>query len=125
MTTSRLTPGDSQRTRRGLRYGAGHIDISFATFLRALATVALVWIWWQLWQWVLVFVLAAFMAVALDPAVQWLEAHRVRRRYGAPLVVVLIVLLVAGFIGLSGASLTQDARVLGMNDPGFVRERLV
>jgi len=84
-----------------------------------------VWIWWQLWQWVLVFVLAAFMAVALDPAVQWLEAHRVRRRYGAPLVVVLIVLLVAGFIGLSGASLTQDARVLGMNDPGFVRERLV
>jgi predicted PurR-regulated permease PerM len=38
----------------------------------------------------------------------------VRRRYGAPLVVLLIVLLVAGFIGLSGASLTQDARMLGI-----------
>ena len=59
--------------------------------------VAIAWIWWQLWQWVLVFVLAAFMAVALDPIVQWLEAHRIRRRYGAPLVVLLIVLALAGF----------------------------
>jgi len=112
VTTSRPTPADHQRTRRDVPHTAGHIDISFATFLRALAVVVIAWIWWQLWQWVLVFVLAAFMAVALDPAVQWLEAHRVRRRYGAPLVVLLIVLLVAGFIGLSGASLTQDARML-------------
>jgi predicted PurR-regulated permease PerM len=91
-----------------------HIDISFATFLRALAVVAIAWIWWRLWQWVLVFVLAAFMAVALDPAVQWLEAHRVQRRYGAPLVVLAIVLLLAGFIGVAGASLMEDARDLGM-----------
>jgi predicted PurR-regulated permease PerM len=49
------------------------IDISSATFLRALGAIALAWVWFRLWQWVLVFVLAAFLAVALDPAVQWLE----------------------------------------------------
>jgi predicted PurR-regulated permease PerM len=113
VTASRSTPADPQRTKSGIRHTARHIDISFATFLRALAIVAIAWIWWQLWQWVLVFVLAVFMAVALDPPVQWLEAHGVRRRYGAPLVALLIVLLVSGFIGLSAASLTQDARVLG------------
>jgi predicted PurR-regulated permease PerM len=110
--TSLRTPAALPRTRR--RRKAPHIAITFATFMRALAVVAIVWIWWQLWQWVLVFVLAAFMAVALDPSVQWLEAHRVSRRYGAPLIILAIVLLLAGFIGVSSASLTEDARDLGM-----------
>ncbi len=113
VTTSPPAPVASQGTRRGIRHNAGRIDISSATFLRALGVVAIAWIWWQLWQWVLVFVLAVFMAVALDPAVRWLETHRLRRPYGAPLVVLLIVLLVAGFLGLSGSSLTEDARTLG------------
>jgi predicted PurR-regulated permease PerM len=114
VTTSGPTAADPQRTRRGVRHKARDIDISFATFLRALAVVAIAWSWWRLWQWVLVFVLAVFMAVALDPTVQWLEAHRLRRRYGAPLVVLLIVLLLAGFMGLSWASLARDASALGI-----------
>ena len=113
MTTSRPTATDSTLARRRARRRRRGIDISFATFLRALTVIVIAWIWWQLWQWVLVFVLAAFMAVALDPMVQWLEAYRFRRQYGAPLVVLLIVLALASFIGLAGASLAQDARELG------------
>ena len=73
------------------------IDISFASFLRALAAIALAAIWWTLWQWLLVFVLAAFLAVALDPAVQWLENRGVRRTWGTLVVMGLLVLLIAGF----------------------------
>jgi predicted PurR-regulated permease PerM len=89
------------------------IDVSFATFLRALAAIALAVIWWTLWQWLLVFVLAAFLAVALDPAVQWLETRGVRRTYGALVIMALLVLLLAGFIAVSGASIAEQTRVLG------------
>ena len=88
------------------------IDVSFATFLRALAAIALAWVWWRLWQWLLVFVLAAFLAVALDPVVQWLEKRGLRRSYGAPLLGVLLVLMVAGFIGAGGAALAEETRIL-------------
>ena len=50
------------------------IDVSFATFFRALVVGVLVWAWLTLWQWLLVFVLAAFIAVTLDPVVAWLDA---------------------------------------------------
>jgi predicted PurR-regulated permease PerM len=89
------------------------VDVSFTTFLRALGAVALVWLWWRLWQWVLVFMLAAFLAVALDPAVQWLEKRGVRRTYGTLLIAFSLVLVVAAFIVASGASIAEQTRVLG------------
>src|SRR5688572_16682036 len=100
------------------------IDVSFATFLRALGAIALAWAWWRLWQWVLVFVLAAFLAVALDPAVQWLEKRGVRRSYAALLIALLLVLVLAGFIGASAASIAEQTRVLG-NRVGEFRQAVV
>ena len=108
MTTSEATAN----SRRSARHRSSRVDISGATFLRALAAIAIAWAWWQLWQWVLVFALAAFMAVALDPVVQWLESHRLSRKYGAPLIILAIVLALAGFVAVSGASLSQDSREL-------------
>jgi predicted PurR-regulated permease PerM len=58
-------------------------------------------------------VLAAFLAVALDPAVQWLERRGIRRSYGAPLTGLLLVLLLGGFIAVTGASVVQQTRLLG------------
>ena len=89
------------------------VDITFATFLRAALVVALVWMWWLLWRWVLVFVLAALVAVALDPIVQWLEGRGVRRAYGAVLTGLALVLLLAGFAWAAGASIAEQSRVLG------------
>ena len=96
-----------------MQSGSRVIDISFATFLRAAGAIALVWVWWRLWQWVLVFVLAAFLAVALDPVVQWLEQRRLRRPYAALLIGLLLVLLLVGFIAVSGASIADQARMVG------------
>jgi predicted PurR-regulated permease PerM len=89
------------------------VDISFATFLRAILAAVLVWMWWLLWRWLLVFGLAALVAVALDPVVQWLEARGVRRTYGALLTGLVLVLLLAGFVWVAGASIVEQTRVLG------------
>lgn len=89
------------------------IDISAATFARALLFVALAWCWLRLWRWLLLFVVAAILAVALDPLVAWLDRKGFRRPFAAPAVVLTIVLVLAGFFYLSGASLAAQARLLG------------
>ena len=89
------------------------IDVTFATFFRLLAVVALAWAWLRLWQWFLLFVVAAFLAVALDPVVAWLDERRIRRPVGSFLVVLLLAVIVGGFLYFSGASLKQQAGMLG------------
>lgn len=89
------------------------VDISTATFVRLLGIVALVWIWLRLWQWILIFVVAIFLAVALDPVVQWLDRRGLRRRFGGPLVVLALTVVVGGFLFFSGASLREQVGVLG------------
>ena len=69
------------------------VDITGRSILRILVAAALVWTWLRLWQWVLLFVIAAFITVGLDPIVGWLDARRVRRRYGSVLVVVTVAVL--------------------------------
>jgi predicted PurR-regulated permease PerM len=88
------------------------VDVTFATFLRAALVAALVWMWWVLWRWVLVFVLAALVAVALDPVVQWLERRGVRRTYGAMLTALGLVLLLAGFAWATGAAIADQSRMI-------------
>jgi predicted PurR-regulated permease PerM len=91
---------------------AHRIDITTATFVRALAAAALVWVWLTLWPWLLVLIVAVFLAIALEPGVRWLEARRVRRTYAAPLIVLLLVAVVAGLLALSGASLVSQASLV-------------
>jgi predicted PurR-regulated permease PerM len=98
------------------------IHISHATFGRILLYAALVWLWLRIWQWVLVFVAAVFLAVALDPVVKWLGRHGVKRAFAAPLVVLLLTGLVGGFIYLSGASLLQEGRLLATRTEELRRE---
>jgi len=89
------------------------IDVSFATFFRLLAVVALAWAWLRLWYWFLLFVVAAFLAVALDPLVVWLDEHRVRRPIGSFLVVVVLAGVLVAFFSFSGATLKEEAGMLG------------
>ena len=58
-------------------------DVSWRAIAKVLAAVALVWIWLQLWQFIMVIVLSIVMAIALDPAVRWLERARFSRSAGA------------------------------------------
>jgi predicted PurR-regulated permease PerM len=98
------------------------VDVSMATFLRALAALALVWAWLLLWQWVLVAVVAIFLAIALDPVVRWLESRRVPRHYASPLLVLLLVAALIGFLTIAGASLAEDSRLVGERISTFVEQ---
>jgi predicted PurR-regulated permease PerM len=100
------------------------VDVSFRTFLKAAAVAALVWIWLMLWQWLLIVLVAVFVAIALEPPVAWLTRHLMRRRFAAPLVMLLLVVALAGFIALSGASLPDQARTVGDSLTSF-RTRLI
>jgi predicted PurR-regulated permease PerM len=88
------------------------IDLSGSSIVKGLAAVAGVWVWLQVWQWVLLLVVAAFLAVGLDPFVRWLERHGVRRSVGAPLSVLGIALLIVAFTYLAGAQLVEQGRLL-------------
>ena len=58
-------------------------DVSWRAIAKVLAAAALVWAWFQLWQLAMVLVVAIFIAVALDPAVRYLERFRIPRWAGA------------------------------------------
>jgi predicted PurR-regulated permease PerM len=89
------------------------IDISVKAIIRVLAAIVVVWLWLRLWQWVLLLVVATFLAVGLDPLVSWLDAHRIRRRYAAPLLVLAATALIIGLFVFAGSSLSEQARTLG------------
>lgn len=95
------------------------IEITFTTFLRALAAVALAWMCWQLLQWALVFLVAIFLAVALDPLVAGIERRGIRRAVGAPLLVLSLVLAVIALSLFSAATIVQDAQDLGQRLAAF------
>jgi predicted PurR-regulated permease PerM len=88
------------------------IDISTATFLRVLVALALLWAWLALWQWMLIAVVAVFLAIALDPVVRWLGKRGLQRHYASPLLIVLLVGLLIGFLTIAGASLAEDASLI-------------
>jgi predicted PurR-regulated permease PerM len=94
--------------RRALR-----IDISSATIVRVLVAGVAVWLWLRLWEWVLLFAIGAFLAIGLDPVVTWLDAHRLRRSYAAPLVVIVLASLLIGLAYVGASSLTEQAGLLG------------
>ena len=89
------------------------LDVTGRTVLKLVLAAALVWMWLRLWQWVLLFIIAVFIAVGLDPVVLWLEARRVKRPYGSVLVVGVIAALLVAFALAAGAQLLDQARMLG------------
>lgn len=88
------------------------VDIAWATIGRLLIAAALVWTWLHVWQWMLLFVAAIFIAIALDPVVAWLERRGLRRSYAAPLVVLLLGGVTTAFLYYSAASLVAEGRIV-------------
>ena len=71
-------------------------------------------------------VVAAFIAVSLDPAVRWLIAHKIKRSRAVALIVTIVLLLLAGFGYATIPTLVGQASQLGNDFPGYLehlRER--
>jgi predicted PurR-regulated permease PerM len=89
------------------------LDIPWRTIFRIFSALVLVWLWLHLWQWILLFVIAVFLALGLDPLVTWLDEHRVRRGFAAPLVVLALAAILCTFGYLAGGQLIEQAQLLG------------
>jgi predicted PurR-regulated permease PerM len=73
----------------------------------------LVWLWLRLWRWLLIFIVGAFIAIALEPMVVSLERRGWRRAYTAPLVVLALAIVLTGFFYVCGSSLVTESRAVG------------
>jgi predicted PurR-regulated permease PerM len=80
--------------------------------VRAAVAVALVAAWLRLWPWLLIAIIGVSGAVAIDPAVRWLDARGLRRAWGAPLLVLGGAAVVVAFMVAAGGALAADARLL-------------
>ena len=75
-----------------------------------MAAAALIWLWLTLVHLVLVVIVAVLLAVTLSPVVEWFEGRGLPR-WAATVVVALAVLAtVGGFLWLTWASLSDQAR---------------
>ena len=97
-------------------------DVSWRAIAKVLVAVALVWAWFQLWQFVMVLVVAMIIAIALDPVVCYLERYRVPRWLGAFGSVLLLAALAAAMIGASWVSITEQSRFIADNLIEFSRQ---
>jgi predicted PurR-regulated permease PerM len=92
---------------------ARHIlDLSWRSWWRLAGVVALCWLWFKLWELVLVLVVAAILAIALDPAVHWLERHRLGRGLATTLLMAAGTLIVVGLVALGWSSLTAQGTLV-------------
>lgn len=97
-------------------------DITTRSLAKIAIAAALVWMWLRLWQWVLLFIVAIFMAVGLDPVVRWLDARGIRRNYASVLVVTALAILLGAFCYLAGAELLVQGQLLGERFDDVQRE---
>jgi predicted PurR-regulated permease PerM len=90
------------------------VELTVRTAVIAVATLAAVWLFLQVWQILLVVVVAMMIVGMLNPFVAAAEEHGIRRGYAIALVFCALFLLVGGFCALTLPTLvTQLSDVVG------------
>lgn len=92
-------------------------EIPSSTLVRLLLVGASLWLVIRLWPVILVFVVALLIMETLNPAVQWLEARRVRRLLGIFFVFSAVFLVAVLILTLSVPSVLAQAAVLFEREP--------
>jgi predicted PurR-regulated permease PerM len=100
------------------------IDIAPAAIVKILAAIVLIWLWLQLWQLLMLVVVALFVAIGLEPIVRRLEGRRIPRGVAASGTVVVLALLIIGFFVIAGSSLVEQARELSSHFSEFRQQVL-
>jgi predicted PurR-regulated permease PerM len=88
------------------------IELSWRSWWKLAGVVAAGWLWLRLWELVLVLIVAALLAVALDPVVAWLERRRVSRGLDTAMLLLAIVGCIAGLLALGWSSLSSQGALL-------------
>jgi predicted PurR-regulated permease PerM len=87
-------------------------DLSWRAIAKVLVAAALVWAWFQLWQFVMVMIVSIIMAIALDPSVRWLERRRLSRSMGSVVVMLLVSAVLMAMIAASWMTLRDQSQLI-------------
>ena len=87
-------------------------DVSWRAIAKVLVALALVWAWFQVWQFLMVIIVSIIIAVALDPAVRWLERHRLSRSSASFGVVLLVTAVIIAMVAASWVTLRAQSRLI-------------
>ena len=88
------------------------VEVPWRTILKLIVAVALVWVWLQVTQIILLFVVAILLAVTLDPVVRLVE-RRGLPRWGASTLVCFVLLgLIGLFLWFTWSSLADQTQYL-------------
>jgi putative heme transporter len=93
------------------------VELNLRTLLLAVATLAGVWLFIQVWPIALVIVVALMIMGALSPLVEWLASHKVKRVYAIVLVFFGILLVSAGLAAVTVPRLVAQISDLVRNVP--------
>jgi predicted PurR-regulated permease PerM len=94
-------------------------EVSQSSLVRLALILVSLWLVIRLWPVILVFIVALFVVETLNPAVQWLEAHRVKRGLGIALVFSGVLLVAVLILTLSIPSVVAQAAALFEREPAF------
>jgi predicted PurR-regulated permease PerM len=86
------------------------LDIPWRTFFKLAAFIALVWLWLQLIDLILVMIVAVLLAVTFNPLVVRLEKRGISRGHAAALLAVVSLALIVGSLWMTWSSLTVQGR---------------
>ena len=108
-------PGKRSRRRSPLRWG---FTVTAGGLLALLAGKALVTVRHEL----LLILIAAFVAIGLDPAVRWLVTRGLRRSLAVAVIAVGFLVLVGGFIAAAVPPLVKQATQLSHQGPTYLKQ---
>jgi predicted PurR-regulated permease PerM len=88
------------------------LDLPWLSIAKILTTLALVWVWLQVWPIVMVVLVSLVLAVALEPVVRCLEQRRCSRGLAVVIVGVVPLALAAALIVAAGAPIAGQAALV-------------
>jgi predicted PurR-regulated permease PerM len=94
-------------------------EVSQSTLVRLALILVSLWLVVRLWPVILVFIVALFVMETLNPTVQWLEAHRVKRGLGIAAIFSGVFLLAVLVLTLTIPSVVAQAAALFEREPAF------
>ncbi|MFE9401661.1 AI-2E family transporter [Streptomyces sp. NPDC006530] len=116
-TKGRRTPG-----ARGVAGGGSWIAVGFGLGLGATLAWLTVQTVLEVGNLLTLLLLAAFIAIALEPVVAWLTRHRVRRGWSVLVVLIVLLACFAGFLALVVPPVTDEVDALIKAVPGWLKD---
>jgi predicted PurR-regulated permease PerM len=111
-------PGSGRSAERALQ--ARVFRLSVVAALGVLAVFLSAWAVYAVRNVLVLAVIAMFIAVSLDPAVRWLQTRHLTRGWAVTLVLLVVLLLVAGFIAAVVPPIVSQADQLTQNVPAYI-----